>query len=60
MNQQLEPVLEKFVNDDEIKEVAESTQIVQNPQQEQIKPIPVIEEQKQNIKEKKKYKFIFI
>ena len=54
MNQQLEPVLEKFVNDDEIKEVAESTQIVQNPQQEQIKPIPIIEEQKQNIKDTKK------
>jgi len=49
MNQQIEPVLEKFVNDDEIKEIAESTQVVQNSQQEQAKPIPVIEEQKQKI-----------
>lgn len=54
MNQQIEPVLEKFVNDDEIKEIAESTQIVQNSQQEQTKPVPVIEEQKQKILEKKK------
>ena len=54
MNQQIEPVLEKFVNDDEIKEIAESTQVVQNSQQEQAKPIPVIEEQKQKILEKKK------
>ena len=54
MNQQIEPVLEKFVNDDEIKEIAESTKVVQNSQQEQAKPIPVIEEQKQKILEKKK------
>ena len=50
----IEPILEKFVKDDESKEVTESTQLVTAPQQEPPKPKPIIEEQKQKIIEIKK------
>ena len=45
MNFQIEPVLEKFVKDDEIKEVAESSPILSTPQQEQAKPKHAAEEE---------------
>ena len=54
MNFQIEPVLEKFVKDDEIKEVAESSPILSTPQQEQAKPKQAAEEEQKKIAEKKK------
>ena len=54
MNFQIEPVLEKFVKDDEIKEVSESNPISSTPQQEQSKPKQAAEEEQKKIAEKKK------
>ena len=54
MNLQIEPVLEKFVKDDEIKEVAESNPISATQQQEQVKPKQAAEEEQKKIAEKKK------
>ena len=67
MNSKIEPVLEKYVNDDEKKEITESTHILTTPQQEVVKPKPnpvIIEQQKKIMenqeilnKESKEFRF---
>ena len=54
MNLQIEPVLEKFVKDDEIKEIAETSPVLSTAQQEQLNQKKADEEEQKKIAEKKK------
>ena len=57
MNQKIEPVLEKYVKDDEYKEITESTHILTTSPQEVVKPKPnpvIIEQQKKILENQEK------
>ena len=57
MNSKIEPVLEKYVKDDENKEITESTHILTTSPQEVVKPKPnpvIIEQQKKILENQEK------